>query len=134
METDVKKVTTVDIGKSRRLYITRAMIGESGQTPGCFGCMAVQKFHDEICRKRVERIYLHTAVVPTLAASVPEKYDVPEVPAGADAEGEAAARPSGSGEERERKDNDDPDEVKRTATTAKDRNGRLGAQTQRPSA
>ena len=34
METEVEKVTTVDVGKSRRLYITRAMITESGVTPG----------------------------------------------------------------------------------------------------
>ena len=101
MEREVEKVTTVDIGKSRWLYITRAMIAESGQTPGYLGCMGVQKFHDESCRKRFERIYLHTAVVPTSATSVLSKDDAPEVleaPAGADDDGEASAETSGSGE------------------------------------
>ena len=100
MDTEVGKVTTVDIGKSRRLYITRAMITESGQTLGCLGCMGVQKFHDESCRKRFERIYLHTAAVPTLAASVLEKDCVAETPADADVEGEAAAEPRGTAEKR----------------------------------
>ena len=66
METEVEKVTTVDIGGSRRLYITGAKIAEPGQSPGCYGCMGVQKFHDE-SPKRFERIYLHTAAVPTSA-------------------------------------------------------------------
>ena len=80
MEAEVEKVSTVDIGKSRRLHITRAMITESGQTPGCFGCMGVQEAHDENCRKRFERIYLHTAAVPTFATSVREGTSAPEAP------------------------------------------------------
>ena len=70
METEVEKVTTVDIGKARRLYITRAMVVESGETPGCLGCTGIHKFHDENCRKRFERIYLHTAAMPTTAAPI----------------------------------------------------------------
>ena len=100
MEMEVEKVTTVVIGKSRQLYITRAMITESGQTPECLGSMGVQKFHDESCRKRFVRIYLHTEAVPTPAASLLEKDGVPETPADADAEGDAAAEPSGTAEKR----------------------------------
>ena len=80
METQVEKVTTVDIGKSRRLYITRVTIAESGQSPGCFGCTGVQKFHDENCQKRFERIYLHTAAVLTSASSTCARWWTSERP------------------------------------------------------
>ena len=81
MKTEVEKVTTVDIGKAKRWYITRAVVVESGETPGCLGCTGIQKFHDENCRKRFERIYLHTAGVPTPAMPIPESGS----PIGADA-------------------------------------------------
>ena len=96
METEVEKVTTVDNGKVKRWYITRAMVAESSQTPGCLGCTGIQKFHDENCRKRFERISFHTAAAPTPAAPIPEKDGGSESPAGAvTAEEEATAEPSG---------------------------------------
>ena len=120
-------MTTVDIGRSRRLYITRAMIAESGQSPGCFGCMGVQEFHDESGRKRFERICLHTAAVPAEdeapeAPEAPAGADASEAPAGAVAEEEAAAGPSGSGVKKRDDDNgpDDARSAKRATTTAED--------------
>ena len=122
METEVEKVTTVDIGKPWRLCITRAMITESGQTPGCLGCMGVQKFHDERCRKRFKRIYLHTAAVPTPAAHSPEKGDNSETPADTDAK-EARAEESGTKKKREADDNAEPDEDRSTKKVAVTVNG-----------
>ena len=120
METEVEKVTTVDIGKARRLHITRAMVAESGETPGCLGCTGIQKFHDENCRKRFERVYLHTAAVPTPAVPIPES----ESPTGADAaEGESAtAEPSSAAEKKESESNDETGEAKcaAAAMSAKD--------------
>ena len=113
-------MTTVDIGKARRLYITRAMVAESGETPGCLGCTGIQKFHDENCRNRFERIYLHTTAVPTPAAPIPES----ESPTDADAaEGEAAtAEPSSAAETMESESNDETGEAKcaAAAMSAKD--------------
>ena len=96
--------------------------------------MGEQKFHDESCWKRFERIYLHTAAVPTSAAPVLARDEVPEpseavagtdaseAPAGAVAEEEAAARPSSSGVKRRDDDNgpDDARSAKRATTTAED--------------
>ena len=87
-------------------------------------CMGVQKAHDKSCRKRFERIYLHTAAGPTAAASVPAEDEVPdasEAPAGADAEEVAAAGPSGSGVKRRDVDGlDEARSAKRATTTAED--------------
>ena len=119
-ETAVEKLTTVDIGKARRLHITRAMVAESGETLGCLGCTGTQKFHDENCRKTFERIYLHTTAVPTPAAPIPES----ESPTGADAaEGAAAtAEPSSAAEKEESESNDETGEAKcaAAAMSAKD--------------
>ena len=120
METEVEKVTTVDIGKARRLYTTRAMVVESGETPGCLGCTGIQKFHDENCRKRFERIYLHTAAMPTTTAPIPES----ETPTGADAADEEAvtAEPSSAAEKRTSGIDVETGETKRTVVemSAKD--------------
>ena len=73
------------------------MIAESGPSPGCSGCMGVQKFHDESCRKRFERIYLHAAAAPTSETPVLARDEVPEASeaaAGAVAEEEAPCRAS----------------------------------------
>ena len=118
METEVEKVSTVDIGKSRRLHITRAMITESGQTPGCFVCMGVQKAHDENCRKRFERIYLHTAAVPTFATSVREGTSAPEAPVETSAEGDTIAESINTEEEKPKDDDDKPSETRNTKRTA----------------
>ena len=94
------------------------------------GCSEVS---DESCRKRFERIHLHTAAVPTLAPLVPARDEVLEVseasadadasetPAGAVAE-EAAAGPSSSGVKRGDDDNgpDDARSAKRATMTAED--------------
>ena len=120
METEVEKVTTVDIGKARRLYITKAMVVESGETLGCLGCTGIQKFHDENSRMRFEIIYLHTAAMPTTAAPIPES----ETPTCADAADEEAvtAMPSSAAEKRKSESDDETVETKRTAVemSAKD--------------
>ena len=120
METEVEKVTTVDIGKARRLYITKAMVVESGETLGCLGCTGIQKFHDENSRMSLEIIYLHTAAMPTTAAPIPES----ETPTCADAADEEAvtAVPSSAAEKRKSESDDETVETKRTAVemSAKD--------------
>ena len=120
METEVEKVTTVDIGKARRLYITRAMVVESGETLGCLGRTGTQKFHDENCRKWFERIYLHTAAMPTTAAPIPES----ETPTGAGAAEEeaATAEPSSAAKKRKSESDNETGETKRAAVemTAED--------------
>ena len=68
--------------KHRRMYITRAMIGEHHSTPGCRACEGLAPAHSQACRTRFERIY---------GFAVPEEKDEEAGAAGGTDEAKAGA-------------------------------------------
>ena len=50
------------MASSRRRYITKALMQQHGETPGCSACLGIASEHTATCRERFERLIRSTLV------------------------------------------------------------------------
>ena len=60
------------MASNRRRYITKSLVQQHGETPGCSACLGVSSQHTTKCRERFERLINPTAtdVIPAIPSTV----------------------------------------------------------------
>ena len=60
------------MASNRRRYITKSLVQQNGETPGCSACLGVSSQHTMKCRERFERLINSNAtdVIPAISSAV----------------------------------------------------------------
>ena len=112
------------MASNRRRYVTKALVQQHGETPGCSACLGIASQHTATCRERFERLInpIATDAIPTVL-SITEEDQQPDGGAAPVEQQQQAAQPTtgqlvrpAAGTKRGMEDSSAPSSVKRAHT------------------